>query len=132
MAWAERNNYWGQTGTDKSLWKFGYGESANYVLFGDNQICFQIYADLYNLLGGKDKIARAREVMEYQMSTDESGYLWWVDGFYMVLPIMTKLYNITGNQQYLDKMYEYWRWGTDLMWDEEAGLYYRDRHYIYP
>ncbi len=132
VAWAERNNYWGQTGTDKSLWKFGYGESADYVLFGDNQICFQIYADLYNLLGGKEKIARAREVMEYQISTDESGYLWWVDGFYMVLPIMTKLYNITGNQQYLDKMYEYWRWGTDLMWDEEAGLYYRDRHYIYP
>ena len=132
VAWAERNRYWGQTGTDKSLWKFGYGESADYVLFGDNQICFQIYADLYSLLGGKDKIARAREVMEYEMSTDESGYIWWVDGFYMVLPIMTKLYNITGNQQYLDKMYEYWRWGTDLMWDEEAGLYYRDRHYIYP
>lgn len=132
LAWAEHNRYWGQTGTDKSKWKSDYGESADYVLFGDNQICFQVYADLYNLLGGEDKIARAREVMEYEMSTDYEGYLWWVDGFYMVLPIMTKLYNITGNQMYLDKMYEYWRWGTDLMWDEDAGLYYRDRHYIYP
>ena len=132
VAWAERNRYWGQTGTDKSRWKFGYGESADYVLFGDNQICFQIYIDLYNILGGEEKIARALEVMNYQISTNESGYLWWVDGLYMVLPIMTKLYGITGNRTYLDKMYEYWRWGTDLMWDEEAGLYYRDRHYIYP
>ena len=132
VAWAERNRYWGQTGTDKSRWKFGYGESADYVLFGDNQVCFQTYIDLYNILGGEEKIARALEVMNYQISTDESGYLWWVDGLYMVLPIMTKLYAITGNHTYLDKLYEYWRWGTDLMWDEAAGLYYRDRHYIYP
>ncbi|MBR3513108.1 MAG: glycoside hydrolase family 88 protein [Bacteroidaceae bacterium] len=132
LAWAERNRYWGQTGTDKSRWKFSYGESADYVLFGDNQICFQIYADLYSLLGGEEKIARAREVMEYEMSTSESGYLWWVDGLYMVMPVMTKLYNITGNALYLEKMYEYWRWGTDLMWDEAEGLYYRDGNYVYP
>ena len=132
LAWAERNRYWGQTGTDKSRWKFSYGESADYVLFGDNQICFQIYADLYTLLGGEEKIARAREVMEYEMSTDESGYLWWVDGLYMVLPVMTKLYNITGNALYLEKMLEYWRWATDLMWDEEEGLYYRDGGYVFP
>lgn len=132
VAWAQRNGYWGQTGTDKSRWKFGYGESADYVLFGDNQICFQIYADLYTLLGGEEKIARAREVMEYEMSTDESGYLWWVDGLYMVMPVMTKLYNITGNALYLEKMYEYWRWATDLMWDEEEGLYYRDGGYVFP
>ena len=132
VAWAEHNRYWGQTGTDKSRWKFSYGESADYVLFGDNQICFQIYADLYNLLGGEEKIARAREVMEYEMSTDESGYLWWVDGLYMVMPVMSKLYLITGNPLYLEKMYEYWRWGTDLMWDEEEGLYYRDGGYVFP
>ncbi len=133
VAWAEKNNYWGATGTDKSKWKYyPYGEGADYVLFGDNQVCFQVYADLYNLLGGEEKIERALEVMEYEISTDVSDYLWWVDGFYMVMPIMTKLYNITGNELFLTKMHEYWRWGTDLMWDEEEGLYYRDGNYIYP
>ncbi len=131
-AWADKNNYWGATGTDTSRWKYTYGEGADYVLFGDNQICFQIYADLYNILGGEEKIERAREVMEYEMGTDFSGYLWWVDGLYMVMPIMTKLYNITGNDLYLEKMHEYWRWGTDLMWDGEEDLYYRDSTYIYP
>ncbi len=132
VGWAEHNNYWGATGTDKSKWKYTYGESADYVLFGDNQICFQIYADIYNILGGEEKIERAREVMEYEMSTDFSGYLWWVDGMYMVMPIMTKLYNITGNELYLEKMHEYWRWGTDLMWDDDEDLYYRDSTYVYP
>ncbi len=133
VAWAEKNNYWGATSTDKSRWKYyPYGEGADYVLFGDNQVCFQVYADLYNLLGGEEKIERALEVMEYEISTDVSDYLWWVDGLYMVMPIMTKLYNITGNGLYLEKMHEYWRWATDLMWDEEESLYYRDGNYIYP
>ncbi|MBQ0021011.1 MAG: glycoside hydrolase family 88 protein [Bacteroidales bacterium] len=132
LAWAEHNKYWGQTGTDKSRWKYTYGESADYVLFGDNQICFQVYADLYKLLGGEEKIARAREVIEYQMSTKAKDYWWWVDGFYMVMPVMTKLYNITGNELYLEKLHEYWHWGTDLMWDDEESLYYRDKDYVYP
>ncbi|MCD8304846.1 MAG: glycoside hydrolase family 88 protein [Prevotellaceae bacterium] len=131
-AWAEQNNYWGATGTDKQRWRYDYGETADYVLFGDNQVCFQVYADLYNIYKDEGMISRAREVMEYEMSTDFSGYLWWVDGLFMVMPIMTKLYGITGNSQYLEKMREYWRWGTDLMWDEDESLYYRDSTYVYP
>ena len=58
-----------------------YGESDDYVLFGDYQICFQTYADLYNLVKpDSGKIARAREVMEYQMSTAKNDYWWWADG----------------------------------------------------
>ena len=134
-AWAERNNWSGRDGSsDPTQWKFGYGESYNYVLFGDNQVCFQVYADLYNLDPQKDpkKIARALEVMGYEISTDEEGYIWWVDGLFMVMPIMTKLYKITGNQTYLDKMYIYWRYYTDRMYDYDENLYYRDRHYVYP
>ncbi len=138
-AWAEHNNWWGATGTDKSKWIYNrYGEGGNFVLFGDNQICFQIYADLYNLDPAKDpkKIERALEVMEYEISTSNVDYLFWVDGLFMVMPIMTKLYAITGNAQYLEKMYQYWRWATDLMCDESGDdatyLYFRDAKYIYP
>lgn len=131
-AWAEKNNWCGAPGTDKSKWKYTYGEGGDYVLFGDCQICFQVYADLYNESPSEFKIARAREVMEYEMSTSNVDYLWWVDGLYMVMPVMTRLYKITGNELYLQKMYEYWKYATDLMYDEEAGLYYRDAKYIYP
>ena len=45
--------------------------------------------------------------MEYEMSTPNNDYWWWADGLYMVMPVMTKLYKVTDNQQYLDKLYEY-------------------------
>ena len=134
-AWAAKNNWWGATGTNKANWKYkNYGEGADYVLFGDNQVCFQVYADLYNLDATPDetKIARALEVMGYEISTSEVDYLWWVDGLFMVMPIMTKLYNITGNQTYLDKMYQYWQYANGIMYDTETGLYFRDAKYVYP
>ncbi len=70
-AWAEHNEWKGAKSDNKEEWKYSYGESDDYVLFGDYQICFQTYADLYTVKPDSGKIARAREVMEYQMSTDE-------------------------------------------------------------
>ena len=130
--WAEHNNYCGATSNNKAEWKLSYGERPEYVLFGDWQICFQTYADLYNLEPDTIKIARAREVMEYQMSTPRNDYWWWADGLYMVMPVMTKLYNITGNQLYLDKLYEYFKYAQSIMYDEETGLFFRDAKYVYP
>lgn len=102
------------------------------MLFGDWQICFQTYADLYNILPEDRKIKRAREVMEYEMSTPQNDYWWWADGLYMVMPVMTKLYKITGNGKYLDKLYEYITYSDSIMLDPETGLYYRDGKYVYP
>lgn len=131
-AWAEHNEWKGAKSDNKAEWKYSYGESNEYVLFGDYQICFQTYADLYNIEPDTQKIARAREVMEYQMSTDKNDYWWWADGLYMVMPVMTKLYKITGNPLYLDKLHEYWVFADSLMYDPEDALYYRDGKYIYP
>ena len=102
------------------------------MLFGDWQICFQTYADLYNILPDERRIRRAREVMEYQMSTPQNDYWWWADGLYMVMPVMTKLYKITGNNKYLDKLYQYIVVSDSIMLDTETGLYFRDGRYVYP
>ena len=133
-AWAEHNEWKGAKSDDKSAWKYNYGETDNHVLFGDWQIAFQTYIDLYTIEGSTDpaKIARAREVMEYQMSTPQNDYWWWADGLYMVMPVMTKLYQVTGNEQYLDKLNEYLKYSDSIMLDEETGLYYRDAKYVYP
>ena len=131
-AWAEHNQWMGAKGTDKSKWQYKYGETDDHVLFGDWQICFQTYVDLYNLQKDERKIARAREVMEYEMSTPGNDYWWWVDGLYMVMPVMTKLYKVTGNKLYLNKLYEYWSYANSIMYDSEEKLYYRDAKYIYP
>ena len=132
QTWAEHNEWKGAKGTDRSKWKYNYGETDDHVLFGDWQICFQTYADLYNILPDDRRIKRAKEVMEYEMSTPQSDYWWWADGLYMVMPVMTKLNKITGNKKYLDKLYEYVLVSDSIMYDPEEGLYYRDAKYVYP
>ncbi len=132
QAWAEHNRWMGAKSTDKARWKYSYGETDDYVLFGDWQTCFQVYADLYQLDRDPKKIARAREVMEYQMGTPAQDYLWWVDGLYMVMPVMTKLHRITGNPQYLDKLHQYYSHANAIMFDAAEGLYFRDVRYVYP
>ncbi|WP_295732241.1 DUF2264 domain-containing protein [uncultured Muribaculum sp.] len=130
--WAEHNEWKGAKGGDRSKWKYNYGETDDHVLFGDWQICFQTYADLYRILPDDRRIRRAREVMEYEMSTPQSDYWWWADGLYMVMPVMTKMYHITGNKKYLDKLYEYVLVSDSIMYDPAEGLYYRDAKYVYP
>ena len=130
--WAIHNEWKGAKSNDKSKWKYTYGETDEYVLFGDFQICFQVYSDLYMIQPDPVKIARAIEVMEYQMSTSQSDYWWWADGLYMVMPVMTKLYKITRNEVYLQKLKEYLSYSDSIMYDEEARLYYRDAKYVYP
>lgn len=130
--WAEHNQWKGAKSTDRSKWKYNYGETDDHVLFGDWQICFQTYADLYRILPDDRRLKRAKEVMEYEMSTPNNDYWWWADGLYMVMPVMTKLYNITGNDKYLEKLYEYVQYSDSIMLDPETGLYYRDAKYVYP
>ena len=81
--WANYNQWKGAKSDNRAEWKYSYGESDEYVLFGDYQICFQTYTDLYNLAPDDKKIRRAREVMEYQMSTSQNDYWWWSDALYM-------------------------------------------------
>lgn len=131
-AWAKHNEWKGAKSDDRSKWKYSYGESDEYVLFGDYQICFQTYVDLYNIAPEGYKIKRAREVMEYQMSTPQNDYWWWSDGLYMVMPVMTKMYKLTHNHLYLDKLYEYITYSDKIMFDEDENLYYRDAKYVYP
>ncbi|GAB1415741.1 glycoside hydrolase family 88 protein [Paludibacter sp.] len=131
--WANHNEWKGARSVNSVDWKYKpYGEGQNFVLFGDWQICFQTYIDLYNIDPDEKKIARAKEVMSYQINTPEKDYWWWVDGLYMVMPVMTQMYNLTGDTKFLDKLYSYWEFTNSIMYDKEEGVYFRDAKYIYP
>jgi len=132
LDWAEHNDWMGAKSPDKATWKYTYGETDDYVLFGDWQTCFQVYADLYLMDPDPRRIARAREVMEYQMGTPNQDYWWWADGLYMVMPVMTKLHNITHDRRYLDKLHAYYTYANGVMYDPQESLYYRDAKYVYP
>ena len=50
IRWATHNQWMGAKEPDHTKWKYKqYGEGQDYVLFGDWQICFQTYIDLYHL-----------------------------------------------------------------------------------
>lgn len=130
--WADFNEWKGAKSTDKANWKYSYGETDDYVLFGDWQICFQTYIDLYHIAPKAYKIARAQEVMNYQIHSKHHDYWWWADGLYMVMPVMTKMYNLTKNPLYLEKLHEYLEYADGIMYDKDEKLYYRDAKYVYP
>ena len=133
LRWANHNQWQGATEKDTSKWKYKrYGEGQDFVLFGDWQICFQTYIDLYLLDRQEERIARAKEVMGYIADSQANDYWWWADALYMVMPVMTKMYRLTGDEKYLDKLYENLLFTDSIMLDQETGLYFRDGKYVYP
>lgn len=163
-AWGEQNKWMGAQEKDNAKWKYkNYGEGHDYVLFGDWQICFQTYLDLFFAEEGYDYsatlgsakntydarqrakkfstlemkpdqwwIERAREVIGYEVNSEATDYWWWADALYMVMPVMTKMYRLTGDEAYLDKMIANWEYANSIMYDNETGLYFRDGKYVYP
>lgn len=138
--WAEHNHWMGATEPNPKKWKYRqYGEDQQHVLFGDWQICFQTYIDLYwiaNAQGASARnermVQRAKEVMGYEAYSKAHDYWWWADALYMVMPVMTKMYRLTGDVKYLDKLYENLLYADSIMLDKETGLYFRDGKYVYP
>lgn len=140
MRWAQHNQWMGARETDSTKWLYrNYGEDQQHVLFGDRQVCFQTYIDLYHIAQkqqpGTDHsymLARAQEVMGYEARSAHNDYWWWADALYMVMPVMTKIYRLTGDRIFLDKLYENFCYADSIMYDAETGLYYRDGKYVYP
>lgn len=133
LRWAEHNQWKGATEPDAAKWKYkNYGEGQDYVLFGDWQICFQTYIDLFYLGPEEKKIYRAIEVMNYEADSEAHDYWWWADALYMVMPVMTKMYRLTGDVKYLNKLYENILYSDSIMLDKETNLYFRDAKYVYP
>ena len=133
--WANQNVWQGHRSTDKPNWSNGN------VFHADNETCFQVYIDLYNLDKQKDekKIARTLEVTDAQIATGRADFWTWCDAIHMAMPVYSKLYALTGDEKYLDFMYRSFIWSKQRMYDGEGGinyegepanLFFRDPGYI--
>ena len=131
--WARHNKWSGATGQDPQKWQYKtYGEGQEHVLFADWQVCFQTYADMYAMNPDAYKVARAKEVLGREALMPQNDFWWWVDALYMGMPAFSKMYKMTGDEAYLDKLYANFKYADDLMFDKTDHLYYRDAKYIYP
>ncbi len=131
--WARHNKWSGATEADPAKWVYNnYGEDQQHVLFGDWQICFQTYLDMYAMNPDAYKIARAKEVMGRTCVMEATDFWWWIDALYMAMPVMSKMYKATGDKAYLAKLYSNFAYTDGLLFDSEDHLYYRDAKYVYP
>ena len=133
LQWARHNQFMGATEPDPRRWRFREPLPFHvFVLAGEWQVCFQVYADLANITGDSSMCRRALEVYDFQTKTQNVNYWNWEDALFMAMPSMAKIYRRTHNPALVTKMKEYFDYFDSKMFDATSGLYYRDTTYLYP
>lgn len=133
LKWARHNQFMGATEPDPRRWRFREPLPFHvFVLAGEWQVCFQVYADLANITGDSFMCRRAFEVYDFQTKTLNVNYWNWEDALFMAMPAMAKIYRRTHNPALVTKMKEYFNHFDSKMFDASEGLYYRDTTYLYP
>ncbi len=107
----------------------------------DDHSVGQLYVDLYRKYKEEYMIEQTKEQFNFilfhpaqttlQWKSPYHQSRWnWCDALFMSPPIWAKLYNITGEEKYLDFMMTEYKATTDFLFDREESLYYRDESYI--
>ena len=133
LQWAQHNQFMGATEPNQRKWRFREPLPFHtFVLAGEWQVCFQVYADLANITGDSTMCRRALEVYDFQAKTLNVNYWNWEDALFMAMPAMAKIYNRNHNPALITKMKDCFDFFDSKMFDASEGLYYRDTTYLYP
>jgi unsaturated rhamnogalacturonyl hydrolase len=127
-------------------WLRTIGDEQGWVLHkrryhADDHTVGQMYAELYRRYKDDKMLEPTRDQFDFiMMHPSQSVLNWktpyhqdrwnWCDALFMSPPVWAKLYNITGEERYLDFMIKEYRATTDFLFDKEENLYYRDESYI--
>ena len=137
-------NRWGSNNIyNGSAWNTKADNSRIGKYFPDNHTSFQTYLDMFSITSDKkfdpndEKIKNIVPIMNEMEQMDindlktKKGYWGRIDFFYMELPNWTKMYLLTGEEKWLDKLRELYDDRKAELYDEETGLFYRDKNYIF-
>lgn len=137
----------GMADSDKYYeWLNEIGEKHDWVLHkrkyhADDHTVGQMYLELYRKYEDEKMIQPTKDHFEFLMMHPSQSVLnwdtpyhqdrWnWCDALFMSPPVWAQLYNITGEQKYLDFMLAEFKATTGFLFDKKEGLYYRDERYI--
>ncbi len=111
----------------------GFAESIDWTcgprLRHADDICIgQTYLELNEIKPAPEKIKKVKARVDSLMADAKPGRVdwWWCDALYMSPPMLARLSQATGNQQYLDYMNQMWWDATEFLFDPAESLYYRD------
>jgi rhamnogalacturonyl hydrolase YesR len=103
----------------------------------------QIYLDLYQQKGEEDMVKNIKWVLDanllrnkpqpdvrYKDNPYRHEWWTWCDALFMAPPTFAKMYQITGEEKYLDYAIDHWLLTTDYLWDKKVDLIYRDDRYF--
>lgn len=110
---------------------------------GDKIAIGQVYLDLYDQKGRGAMIKNLKWVLDahlmrkkptpdvrYDKNLYKHEWWSWCDALFMAPPTFAKMYQMTGDEAYLDYAIDHWLITTDYLWDKEENLIYRDDRYF--
>jgi rhamnogalacturonyl hydrolase YesR len=119
LSWAQANQYKPATGDAR---------------FADNQCCAQTYAELYldAMPGDATMLAPFATVLDTMVANPKAGRVewWWCDSLFMAPPALARYAQATGKTQYLDLMHSMYWDTTDFLYNDQVGLFWRDKDYV--
>ena len=103
----------------------------------------QVYLDLYQQIGDAALIKNTKWVLDAHLLRNKPNpdvrynnnpykHEWWswCDALFMAPPTFVKMYEITGEEEYLNYAIDHWLITTDYLWDKNEDLIYRDDRYF--
>jgi unsaturated rhamnogalacturonyl hydrolase len=109
-------------------WKLGPRQTH-----ADDQAIGQSYLKLYAEHRAPERIAPLRtqfdQIMQLPDSTDKPVW-WWCDALFMAPPVWAELGAATHDPKYLAYMDHEWHITSDLLWDPQERLFFRDSAYL--
>jgi len=105
----------------------------------DDQSVAQTYLELYLLKPAPDKIAPTQTALD-SLIAGAGPHIppiqaqipwWWCDALFMAPPVWSRMYAATHEQKYLDYLDKHWWQTSDLLYDTNRHLYFRDITYLH-
>ncbi len=113
---------------NKLDWKLGPR-----LIHADDQAIGQTYLELYGDHHEARMIAPTRNQFDALMKMPddlEKPVWWWCDALFMAPPVWARLYRATGEKSYLDYMDREWWITSNLLYDPQEHLFFRDASYL--
>jgi unsaturated rhamnogalacturonyl hydrolase len=116
------------------------GEGLNWqpgprVMHADDQAIGQTYLELYMIHKDPRMLDPMKARLDQEMATPDptdprKPLWWWCDALFMAPPVYADMARITGDQKYLTFMDHEWDITTNLLYDRDKHLYFRDATYL--
>lgn len=98
----------------------------------------QTYLELYMQDKQPEEIAPTKEATDAVLARPWVGHgpsqpieWWWCDALFMAPPVWARMYAATGDRKYITYLNEQWAKTSDLLYDPETHLYFRDNTFIH-